>query len=66
VNPRKTSDVEISYDRVSDEYVQRIYHELEHKPLDRQLLDRFAASVRDIGLACDMGCGPVHVARYLH
>jgi len=66
VNPRKTSDVEISYDRVSDEYVQRIYHELEHKPLDRQLLDRFAASVRDIGLACDMGCGPGHVARYLH
>ncbi len=39
---------------------------MQHKPLDRQLLDRFAASVRDVGPACDMGCGPGHVARYLH
>jgi SAM-dependent methyltransferase len=30
------------------------------------LLDRFAAAVRDIGPACDMGCGPGHVTRYLH
>ena len=44
----------------------RIYDELRHKPLDRQLLDRFADSVREIGLACDMGCGPGQVARYLH
>ncbi len=35
-------------------------------PLDRQLLDRFAASFRDVGPACDLGCGPGHVARYLH
>jgi len=55
-----------SYDRVADEYVRRIFDELQHKPLDRQLLDRFAASVRDVGPACDMGCGPGHVAHYLH
>ncbi len=55
-----------SYDLVADEYVRRIFEELQHKPLDRQLLDRFAASVRDVGPACDMGCGPGHVARYLH
>jgi SAM-dependent methyltransferase len=54
-----------SYDQVADEYVRRIYDELKRKPLDRQLLDRFAASVRDVGPACDMGCGPGHVARYL-
>ena len=58
-------NTEASYDRVADEYVRRIADELEHKPLDRQLLDRFAATVRDVGLACDMGCGPGHVARYL-
>ena len=58
-------NTQASYDRVADEYVRRIADELEHKPLDRQLLDRFAASVRDVGLACDMGCGPGHVARYL-
>ena len=55
-----------SYDLVADEYVRRIFDELQHKPLDRQLLDRFAASVRDVGPACDMGCGPGQVARYLH
>jgi len=65
VSLRKTSDVLSSYDLVADEYVQRIYDELQHKPLDRQLLDRFAASVKDIGRVCDMGCGPGHVARYL-
>jgi SAM-dependent methyltransferase len=60
------ADCQSSYDRVADEYVQRIFDELQHKPLDRQLLDRFAASVRDVGPACDIGCGPGHVARYLH
>jgi SAM-dependent methyltransferase len=66
MNDRKTNDVAGSYDRVADEYVARIYDELRHKPLDRQLLDRFADSVREVGLACDMGCGPGQVARYLH
>jgi SAM-dependent methyltransferase len=54
------------YDRVAEEYVRRIYDELRHKPLDRALLDRFAASVRDMGTVCDIGCGPGHVGRYLH
>ncbi len=62
----KANDVAGSYDRVADEYVTRIYDELRHKPLDRQLLDRFADSMREVGLACDMGCGPGQVARYLH
>lgn len=59
-------NTQTSYDLVADEYVRRIFDELKHKPLDRQLLDRFAASVRGLGLACDMGCGPGQVARYLH
>jgi SAM-dependent methyltransferase len=63
---RKSSDVQTSYDLVADEYVRRIFDELEHKPLDRQLLDRFAARVQGVGPVCDMGCGPGHVARYLH
>ena len=60
------NDVQNSYDRVAAEYVQRISGELEHKPLDRQLLDRFAARVQGLGPVCDLGCGPGHVARYLH
>ena len=66
MDDRKANDVAGSYDRVADEYVARICDELRHKPLDRQLLDRFADSVRGVGLACDMGCGPGQVARYLH
>jgi SAM-dependent methyltransferase len=59
-------DVQGSYDRVAAEYARRISGELEHKPLDRQLLDRFAAGVQGLGPVCDLGCGPGHVSRYLH
>jgi ubiquinone/menaquinone biosynthesis C-methylase UbiE len=60
-----TKSVRESYDRIADEYARRIYDELQHKPLDRQLLNRFAAEVTGRGEACDMGCGPGHVARFL-
>jgi ubiquinone/menaquinone biosynthesis C-methylase UbiE len=59
-------NVEQSYDQIADEYVTRIAHELEHKPLDRDLLTRFAEQVRAQGVVCDLGCGPGHVTRYLH
>jgi len=62
----KTNEVQSTYDRLADEYARRIYDELQHKSLDRQLLDRFAESVRDKGVACDLGCGPGQIARYLH
>jgi SAM-dependent methyltransferase len=65
-SPQSRNDCQTSYDQVADEYVERIFDELQHKPLDRQWLDRFAAGVRDMGEACDMGCGPGQVARYLH
>jgi SAM-dependent methyltransferase len=63
---QKIADVQHSYDRVADEYVRRIYDELQHKPLDRQLLEQFALRVHGLGPVCDLGCGPGHVARYLH
>ena len=66
MDAQRRNDCQTSYDQVADEYVRRFFDELQHKPLDRQLLDRFAASVRDLGPACDVGCGPGHVARYLH
>ena len=58
--------VQSSYDLVAQEYAERIFHELDDKPLDREWLDRFALKVRGLGPVCDMGCGPGHVARYLH
>ena len=54
-----------SYDRIADEYARRLFHELEHKPLDRELLARFAAETAGKGEVCDVGCGPGQIARYL-
>ena len=62
----KINDVPSGYDLVANEYAQRLYDELRNKPLDRELLDRFAESVRHAGVACDLGCGPGQIARYLH
>jgi ubiquinone/menaquinone biosynthesis C-methylase UbiE len=59
-----TNSIRESYDRLAEEYARRIADELQHKPLDRELLDRFAKQTRG-GEVCDMGCGPGHVARYL-
>jgi len=61
-----TSELIASYDEVAEEYVRRIAGELEHKPFDRELLDRYAAMFDANDTVCDMGCGPAHVARYLH
>jgi ubiquinone/menaquinone biosynthesis C-methylase UbiE len=59
-----TRSIRESYDRLAEEYTRRIADELQHKLLDRELLDRFAKQTRQ-GDVCDMGCGPGHVARYL-
>jgi trans-aconitate methyltransferase len=60
MNDNPTKSVRESYDRLADDYARRILDELRHKPLDRELLDRFAAAV--IGEVCDMGCGPAPIA----
>ena len=60
-----TGPIREGYDRLADEYTRRLFRELEQKPFDRQLLNRFAAEVACHGEVCDMGCGPGHVARYL-
>ena len=63
MNDDMTHSIRKSYDELADEYTRRIFDELRQKPFDRQLLDRFAADVAEIGEVCDMGCGPGHVAR---
>jgi len=54
-----------SYHSAAEAYAQHLFGELYGKPLDRHLLDRFAAEVRGRGRVADVGCGPGHVARYL-
>jgi SAM-dependent methyltransferase len=59
-------DIRASYDSAANAYVEHLFTELEQKPLDRHILNRFAEAVRGRGLVADLGCGPGHVAKYLH
>ena len=59
-------ELQTGYDPVAEAYAEKFFHELQHKPFDRELLDRFAQRVRGLGPVCDLGCGPGHIARYLH
>jgi hypothetical protein len=44
---RQTSDfVRESYNKIADAYARHYADELQHKPLDRELLSRFAADVK--------------------
>jgi SAM-dependent methyltransferase len=54
------------YDAVSEDYAQRFRDELDHKPFDRELLDRIAERLRDAGPVADVGCGPGQIARHLY
>jgi SAM-dependent methyltransferase len=55
-----------SYDSAAEAYTRHLASELDHKPLDRHLLNRFAEATRGRGLVADIGCGPGHVTGYLH
>ncbi len=55
-----------SYDRVAAAYVQRFQHELDHKPFDRKILELLVEKVGTKVPICDMGCGPGHIAAYVH
>lgn len=54
------------YDRIAEEYAIHIGNELAQKPFDREVLLRFAAATGGREAVCDMGCGPGHIARFLH
>jgi SAM-dependent methyltransferase len=63
---RQRQNIQSGYDKVSAEYAKQFFDELDHKPLDRQLLKRFAQSVQDsTNPICDIGCGPGETTRFL-
>jgi SAM-dependent methyltransferase len=59
-------DVLDSYNSAAQAYAEHLASELARKPLDRHLLNRFAEEMSGRGLVADLGCGPGHVAKYLH
>jgi len=56
---RKSLDAHKSpYDAVAKEYAAEFGDELSHKPLDREMLKRFASLVPRHRPVCDLACGP--------
>ena len=68
LDPAEWSDPVATYDLVAPRYAERFVGELDHKPFDRALLERFAARWRPVAAdlpVCDLGCGPGHIGAYL-
>jgi SAM-dependent methyltransferase len=59
-------DIAHSYDVAAEHYAATFAGELDGKPFDRGLLDRYAAELAGRGEVWDVGCGAAgHVTRYL-
>ena len=56
-------DILASYDSAANAYAEHLFLELEQKPLDRHILNRFAEAVDGLGLVADLGCGPGRIAK---
>ena len=61
-----SEEVQSGYDRVAENYAEQFRDEMDRKPFDRKMLDWLAEKVGDLGVICDMGCGPGQIARYLN
>ena len=57
--------IRVAYDIASEAYAQKFLNELDHKPLDRELLQRFAFLVGTERPVLDLGCGPGHTTAHL-
>ncbi|MEX2011413.1 MAG: class I SAM-dependent methyltransferase [Chloroflexota bacterium] len=56
-----------SFDSIADAYAQEFRDELSRKPLDRALLEAFAAGMPTGGSVLDLGCGAGgHIGRFVH
>ncbi|HEX6575392.1 MAG TPA: methyltransferase domain-containing protein [Gemmatimonadaceae bacterium] len=58
--------VRSSYDSAAKAYADHLFDELDGKPLDRHLLNRFVDEFANHGKIIDLGCGPGHIAKYVH
>jgi|EndMetStandDraft_2_1072991.scaffolds.fasta_scaffold04376_4 SAM-dependent methyltransferase len=56
--------VRAGYDAVAATYAEQFCDELDHKPMERGLLDAFCNMAPD-GTIADIGCGPGHITRFL-
>lgn len=52
--------------RGAEEYAAKFLNELDGKPFDRNLLERFSALLPENGLVYDFGCGSGQTTKYIH
>lgn len=64
--PDELGQLRVSYSTIAGAYADHDADELSHKPLDRALLDVLVTERPAGSTIADVGCGPGHVARYLH
>lgn len=55
--------IRANYDALANAYAREVSNELDHRPLERQLLQGFAKHCD--GFISDLGCGPGHIASYV-
>lgn len=60
-----SEELQNSYDLVAQDYAEHFRDEMDKKPFDRKMLDWLIEKVGNLGIICDMGCGPGQIARYL-
>ncbi|MHB8087217.1 MAG: class I SAM-dependent methyltransferase [Anaerolineaceae bacterium] len=60
------SDIQSGYDKVASAYAQAFIDEQAKKPMDHEMLQRFADETHGKGIVCDMGCGPGQVGAWLN
>jgi SAM-dependent methyltransferase len=53
------------YDRTAQEYAAQYLDELDHKPFDRSILDRFSSMLPEGSRVFDYGCGSGQTTRHL-
>ncbi len=59
------NEVRQCYDLTAKEYASSFLHELDGKPFDRAILDRFTRLLPEDGLIYDFGCGSGQTTKYL-
>lgn len=59
----RLNKIRSNYDALASAYAQEVSSELDHRPLERELLQRFAQQCP--GVLCDLGCGPGHIAEFV-
>jgi ubiquinone/menaquinone biosynthesis C-methylase UbiE len=62
-NAREVRDC---YNRTAKEYAEQFLNELDNKPFDRNILNRFSDMLPDGSLIYDFGCGSGQTTKYIH